>query len=470
MRVLLASLLLVGLVGCGDSLTSRGDDLPSPVSAGAPPTGAPAIGSLQLNELLASNRADRLDDEGQSSDWVEVHNSGHRPLRLGGYRLTNDLKDLDKWTFPNNRVPADGFHLVWMSGLDRVSLPPEALKTSAVTIPFETTLIKTGADWKYLVGSVDKKASEKQRSPDGWTAVDFDDSVFAVGPAGFGYGDEDDATKFPPGTTAVLARREFTLEGPLASESLVLQVDYDDGFAAYLNGTRVAGVNSPAGEPGLGSVADGSHEAGAAERFDLSQHVGLLRRGKNVLAIAGLNTHRGSSDLSLKPALGTLPVICHANFRLNKSGDTLYLIAPDGNIADQVRYTRQVADQSLGRIASTKSGWAYFLTPSPGAANNGPQQPNPVTSRLLFDPEPGAFPPGVEVRISQQSTAAVDIRFTNDGSEPDASSPLYRGPVKLEETSLFRAAGFVGQERVGMSCRRLTSWGVVPLCQSCPSR
>jgi hypothetical protein len=410
---------------------------------------------LRLNELLAANRTDRLDDEGQSSDWVEVHNSGRQSLRLGGYHLTNDLEVLDKWTFPNNRVPAGGYHLVWMSGLGRASLAPEALKASAATIPFETTLVKAGADWKYLAGPVvekrpdDRQARKRQESPEGWTAVDFDDSAFAVGPAGFGYGDDDDATKFPLGTTVVLIRHEFTLEESLASESLVLEIDYDDGFAAYLNGTRVAAVNARAEEPDFDSVANGSHEAGSAERFDLSKHVGLLRQGKNVLAIAGLNTHRGSSDLSLKPVLGTLPIVCHANFRLEKSGEMLYLISPDGNIADQVRYPRQVADQSLGRISSTESGWGYFLTPSPGSENVGPQQSRPVTSRLLFDPEPGAFQPGVEVQINQQATVAVEIRFTNDGSDPDGSSPLYRGPIRLDDTSVFRAAAFVGQEQVG---------------------
>ena len=138
------------------------------------------------------------------------------------------------------------------------------------------------------------------------------------------------------------------------SESLVLQVDYDDGFVAYLNGTRVAAANAPADEVGLDSIASGSHEAGSAERFDLSAHVGLLRRGKNVLAIAGFNTHRASSDMSLKIALGTLPAVCHANFRLQKDGGTLYLIAPDGSIADHIRYQRQVTDQSFGRSATAQ--------------------------------------------------------------------------------------------------------------------
>ena len=434
-------MLVVGMTGRGagslEQVTQPKDDDSARLRAG----NASANGGLRLNEILASNRTGRLDDEGQTSDWIEIHNPGTAPVRLGGYRLTNDPNVPDKWAFPNNRIQAGGYHLVWMSGLDRVALAPQALRTSAATIPFETTLIQPGADWRYLLGSGNRQSTI------GWTAVGFDDSAFAVGPAGFGYGDEDDATELPFGTTAVLIRREFTLKEPLMSESLVLQVDYDDGFAAYLNGTRVAAVNASAGEPNLDSVARDGREAGFAERFDLSSHAGLLRQGKNVLAVAGLNTHRESSDMSLRIALGVLPAVCHANFRLKKEGGSLYLIAPDGSIADRVEYQRQVADQSLGRPASSLADWGYFLTPTPGSANTGPQQPKPVKSRISFFPEPGAVGQGDKVRIRDKLSAAVDVRFTTDGSDPDASSRLYREPIKLVDSSLFRAAAFIGNER-----------------------
>ena len=107
-------------------------------------------GRIRLNEILASNRAGRLDDEGQTSDWIEIHNPGATPMRLGGYRLTNDPNVPNKWAFPNNQIPARGYHLVWMSGLDRVSLAPEALRASAATIPFETTLGATAISARRL--------------------------------------------------------------------------------------------------------------------------------------------------------------------------------------------------------------------------------------------------------------------------------------------------------------------------------
>ena len=407
-------------------------------------------GKLLLNELLASNRTNRRDDTGETSDWIEVYNAGTNTLRLDGYHLTDDLEVLDKWAFPQTRMPAGGFQLVWMSGLDRTALDPKVLATSTAAIPFQRTLIEAGAEWKYLAGSSKgQPAEQNQNSPAGWTAVDFDDSGFAVGPAGFGYGDEDDATMLPKGTTVVLLRREFTLDNPLYSESLILEVDYDDGFAAYLNGIRVAAANCPPGEPQLGMLAGDNHEAGAAERFDLSAHVGLLRRGKNVLAIAGFNNSNMSSDMSLNASLGTVAPACHASFRLKKKGGALHLIAPDGTIADEIQYPSQQPDQTLGRIDShdPETGWSYFLTPTPGSANAGSTQEAPIKSRISFFPEPGAYPEGVEVQISQESWAGVDIRYTLDGSEPNATSPLYDQGIAVTDTSLVRAAGFVGEER-----------------------
>ena len=58
---------------------------------------------------------------------------------------------------------------------------------------------------------------------------------------------------------------------------------------------------------------------------------------------------------------------------------------------------------------------------------------------------------GDEIRINHKSSAIVDIRFTNDGSEPAGSSPLYCAPIKLFETSLFRAAAFIGEEQVSLT-------------------
>ena len=405
-------------------------------------------GVFRLNELLASNRTGGVDDQGRSSDWVEIYNSSTRVEELTGYCLTDDLRVPGKWPFPAVRVAGRGYQLVWMSGSERVDPEGPARRTANVLFPFDSILVESDAPWKYYAAMRQPEPSTLQERLQGWTQLQYDDSLFQVGRPGFGYGDDDDRTRVPRETTVVLLRREFIWSADLDPAGLVLQVDYDDGFAAYLNGTRVAAANAPPDEPGLDSLATGSREAGVPQRFDLSAYAEVLREGKNLLAIAGLNVGAGSSDMSIHPVLGTLAPLCHANFRLKRKGGTLYLVNPNGSLADQIEYPRQVTDQSFGRAPGADSGWGYFLTPTPAVANRGPQQPRPVRCQVAFVPEPGTYPPGVTVRLQRTASTAVDIHFTQDGSEPNAASPLYRSGVVIQKTTLFRAAGFVGRERV----------------------
>ena len=399
--------------------------------------------SLRINEVLASNRSGALDDTGNTSDWVELHNEGSELLRLAKFQLSGGNGKPSAWVLPNIAIAPGGYQLIWMSGLDRVSLSPEAMRTSGATLPFESTLVAADVQWKYLVpsGTIEEA--------DGWNKLNFDDSNFAIGKAGFGYGDDDDATVLPVGTALVLLRHTFQLQDRPLSQSLVLEVDFDDGFVAYLNGTRIAETNAPSGRLNVNSIATEGREAGTADRFDLSAHVGLLRKGKNVLAIAGLNAGRGSSDMSLIAGLGFLPTPLHASFRLAREGGELKLSDPSGQVVDSIRYAEQVADQSYGRTQNGEGELGFFLTPTPGASNAGPQQAKPVESKLVFFPKPGVHEVGVKVSITSEASSGIDIRYTRDGAEPTAKSQRVDGPIQLNKTGLFRAAAFVGEERVG---------------------
>jgi len=53
----------------------------------------------------------------------------------------------------------------------------------------------------------------------------------------------------------------------------------------------------------------------------------------------------------------------------------------------------------------------------------------------------------VAVRLTNQ--VALPIRYTTDGREPDAASPLYRDPLRLPLTANLRAAAFLDARRVG---------------------
>jgi hypothetical protein len=162
------------------------------------------------------------------------------------------------------------------------------------------TFVDFGATWRFLRGV------EAPSDPgDGWTQVDFDDSLWETGPAGFGYGDDDDATvldEMRGEYVTVYIRKEFTVSSPLGAAPLELVIDYDDGFIAYLNGQEVARRRMPDG-PADHTTRASSHEAGSPETIVLGSPADLLTASPNVLAIEGHNTSRTSSDFSLNASL-----------------------------------------------------------------------------------------------------------------------------------------------------------------------
>ncbi|MEW6158352.1 MAG: lamin tail domain-containing protein [Verrucomicrobiota bacterium] len=81
----------------------------------APPPG------VNISEFLTDNRDTINDEDGDASDWIEIHNAGTVTASLNGWYLTDDTNNLAKWRFPNVSIPADGYLLVFASEKNRTN-------------------------------------------------------------------------------------------------------------------------------------------------------------------------------------------------------------------------------------------------------------------------------------------------------------------------------------------------------------
>ncbi len=72
--------------------------------------------TLVINEFMASNSSTILDSDGNSSDWIEIHNPTAAPIDLTGMSLTDDEFDPQQWTFPNASLPAGEYMVIFASG------------------------------------------------------------------------------------------------------------------------------------------------------------------------------------------------------------------------------------------------------------------------------------------------------------------------------------------------------------------
>ena len=84
--------------------------------------GAERFNTVYLSEFLALNQRGLLDDDGDHSGWIELHNGGKAAVNLAGWFLTDSRTNLAKWKFPGVVVLPDKYLLVFASGKDRTKV------------------------------------------------------------------------------------------------------------------------------------------------------------------------------------------------------------------------------------------------------------------------------------------------------------------------------------------------------------
>ena len=56
--------------------------------------------NIQLNEIVSSNATIIKDEDGDYPDWIEIFNNSDSNISIDGFSLSDDLNEIDKWTFP----------------------------------------------------------------------------------------------------------------------------------------------------------------------------------------------------------------------------------------------------------------------------------------------------------------------------------------------------------------------------------
>jgi len=315
-----------------------------------------AMLAVVISEFVASNTNSFEDGFGSKPDWIELHNTGDTPVDLNGYTLTDDPSDPTAWTFEGpTTLQANEYLVVFASGDDlvdpagyqhtnfRLSAGGEYLGLYDPSGTLLSSFGDNGADYPPQVTDIsyglfggtliDSDSPSFLLAPNNsaidnvWRNVNFNATAngFSTSTSAIGYENNPSSitsysneftTPVASGETSVYLRTEFEISDASAVNDLLLELKYDDGFAAFLNGTLVAQQNAPNALT-FNSIATSDHYDGNALQytpFNLDNRTNLLQDGTNVLAIHALN-RPGSSDFLLVPRLtSSLP-----------SGDASYL-------------------------------------------------------------------------------------------------------------------------------------------------
>ena len=74
---------------------------------------------IRLTEFCAENLGTLTDEDGDTSDWIEIHNPSQTDQSLLGWSLTDNGVDSRKWSFPKITLKAGEYLVVFASGKNR---------------------------------------------------------------------------------------------------------------------------------------------------------------------------------------------------------------------------------------------------------------------------------------------------------------------------------------------------------------
>ncbi|MCK4747643.1 MAG: lamin tail domain-containing protein, partial [Bacteroidales bacterium] len=321
------------------------------------------ISGLIINEFMASNIV-FTDDHGEYDDWVELHNTNHFPVDIGGLFITDNLGDLTKYRIPSHSpesttITAFGYYLIYADNTDeqgvnhtnfRLNRDGEAL--ALVHYDEETVLDSLTYSEQYRNSSTGRLQGSDQ-----WSVVP---------PS--------------PGGPNILPDFSYLMINEIMGFNKTVYGDeyneYDDWIEFYNGG------DSPLDIGGLflsDSLAD-------PRKFRISSEIPdstTIQAGDYLILWADNTDGQG---------------ILHVDFKISKTGETIGIFNYQGELIDSVTYPFISPNLSWGRASESHHIWTHFFTPTPLRPNIStaiPESqmdgssvliyPNPVLEQAIFD-------------------------------------------------------------------------------------
>ena len=394
---------------------------------------------LSFNEASSINTL-FIDEDGDTPDWIELYNNSDDGINLKDWSLTDKIDQPTKWQFGDVDLLSEEYLLIWASGKDRKEISKAR------------NFVKQGDEVKYLLPN--------QSVSNLWIDIDFDDGDWLIGETGIGYGDGDDETIIDQGASSVFIRQKFSIDDESLVEALFFDLDYDDGFVAYINGVEIARNNIIGNQPSYFQLATENHEAvlytgGIPERFEVNTD--LLNSGDNVLALQIHNVGNSSTDLSAIPFLtaiysgstndGVLPPSLlgfgegsfHTNFKISSEGETLYLFDNAQILIDSLLVPPLCPDVTIGK-ALNENKIVYFEEATPGFENTPISFLGIVFEDIEFSQESGIYGPfELSMEVLEDD---YEIRYSLDGTTPSMLSTSYQAPLEVRASTIVNAKVF----------------------------
>ncbi len=445
-------------------------------------------GQIRIHEILSSNATGFLDEDGDSSDWIELSNVGMDPIQLKGFSLSDDINEPGKWLFSDHLMLPKSHLVVFASGKNRsITLAPTIPSLDASDWPSLSIWLAADqaslqhkdeesyvAEWRnQLPNSWSLGATNVEHQPrwladelNGQPVVRFDrpiQELRASDIASSQIARTDSMTLFvlqryrPPrhngSSIRFITKRgdgfnllalwsngamyfdfgNIDLQGRLASAPPKAFTDHWRLITAtrHHDGTTTLHVNGTL-------IATGRLKAPFAPDMDGALVIGDFDFNGDLAEIIGFKDALNSqqrvhieSYLSKKYKLSYKGSYFHTNFKINSKGESIQLYSPDEKLIDQAPPFPLPTDVSLGKVEGNLNEWQLYPRPTPNE-NNTTESFTAHPSPVEFSHDPGFYTEPISLQLTHPDPMVI-IRYTTDGSIPKETSPMWSNNLVLPD-------------------------------------
>lgn len=169
-----------------------------------------------------------------------------------------------------------------------------------------------------------------------------------------------------------------------------------------------------------------SDDATNPTKYQIPAATSINANGYILFWASGRNVNNGSSF--------------HTNFKLTQTTtEEIVLSNTLGVIIDSLTIRPNQVNHARGRFPDGSATWQVFTNPTPGINNTVGYSGYAETP--TFSLQAGVYPNAQVLTIST-SSAALTVRYTSNGEDPNASSTQYTGPININSNTIIKAASF----------------------------